>query len=108
MKFKTRRQILHIILWKYQVKPERRSEFEAIYSPNGAWAELFKKGIGYIGTEFLRDETNPQRYLTIDRWESKEDCGTFLSQYEKEYRALDAQCDGLTESESLIGKWTTI
>jgi heme-degrading monooxygenase HmoA len=108
MKLKTRRQTLHIILWEYQVKPERRSEFESIYSPNGAWAELFKKGIGYTGTEFLQDETNPRRYLTIDRWESKEDYETFLSQHKKEYRALDAQCDGLTESESLIGKWTTI
>ena len=99
---------MHIILWEYQVKPEKQSEFEEVYSPNGAWAELFRKGIGYIATEFLRDETNHQRCLTIDRWVSMEDYEIFLSQHEKEYRALDARCDGLTESESLIGKWTTI
>jgi heme-degrading monooxygenase HmoA len=96
---------MFIIIWKYQVKPETQTEFEAIYSPNGVWAELFKKSTGYLGTELLRDERNLQRYFTIDRWESKEDYQAFLFQYEKEYKALDAQCESLTESESLLGKW---
>ena len=99
---------MFIILWEYQIKLEKQSEFESIYFPNGAWAELFKKSTGYLGTELLRDEINPQRYLTIDRWNSKEDYEAFMYQYEKEYKALDAQCEGLTESESLLGKWETV
>jgi len=99
---------MFIITWEYQVKPEKQAEFKTIYSPNGAWVELFKKSTGYLGTELLRDGTNPRRYLTIDRWNSKEEYEVFLSQWEMEYKALDAQCEGLTESESLIGKWTTI
>jgi heme-degrading monooxygenase HmoA len=105
MNLKTRRVTLHTIHWEYHVKPEKLSEFETIYSPNGAWAELFKKSMGYLGTELLCDETKPRHYLTIDRWESKEDYEAFLSQHEKEYKALDAQCEGLTESESLLGRW---
>jgi heme-degrading monooxygenase HmoA len=105
MNLKTRRITLHIIFWEYHVKPEKLSEFESIYSLNGAWAELFKRSSGYLGTELLRDETNPQRYLTIDRWVSKEDYEAFLSQHEKEYKMLDAQCEGLTENESLLGRW---
>jgi heme-degrading monooxygenase HmoA len=97
-----------IIIWKYQVKAEKLSEFESIYSPNGAWVELFKKSMGYLGTELLHDETNHQRYLTIDRWNSEEEYEAFLSEWETEYKALDAQCEGLTESESPIGKWTMI
>ena len=96
------------IIWQYQVKPEKQAEFKTIYSPNGAWSALFKKSTGYLGTELLRDETNPRRYLTIDRWNSKEEYEAFLSQWEMEYKALDAQCESLMESESLIGKWTTI
>jgi heme-degrading monooxygenase HmoA len=99
---------LNTILWEYHVKSERQFDFETIYSPNGAWTELFKQSAGYLGTELLRNQANPQRYITIDRWESKEDYETFLSQHEKEYKALDAQCEGLTENESLLGKWETI
>lgn len=96
------------IIWEYHVDPEKQSEYESIHNPNGAWNDLFKKSAGHLGTELLRDKANPQHYLTIDRWESKEAYDAFLSQYEKEYKALDAHCEGLTKSESLLGRWETI
>jgi heme-degrading monooxygenase HmoA len=97
---------VYLILWEYHVKPQERAEFEEIYSPTGAWAELFQKGAGYLGTELLHDETNPRRYVTIDRWESKAAYETFLSVQEQAYKEMDARCEGLTEHESLLGKWT--
>lgn len=99
---------MYIILWKYRVKTEKRNEFKKIYSPNGAWADLFNKATGYLGTELLQDETSPERFLTIDRWESKESFDAFKLQWEKEYKELDAQCEGLTESESLLGRWESL
>lgn len=96
---------MYIIIWQYQVKIDKQSEFERTYSSNGAWVELFNKSSGYLGSELFRDKTIPQRYLTIDRWESKEAYEVFLVEREKEYKTLDKQCEGLTESEYLIGKW---
>lgn len=96
---------MYIILWEYLIKPEKRSEFESIYGSDGVWAKLFKSGDGYAGTELLLDRERPQRYLTIDRWLSREKFEGFLSAYETEYKTLDAQCEGLTESESLLGMW---
>jgi len=97
-----------VLIWEYEVKAARHAEFENIYSPNGAWAELFKKQAGFIGTELLRDEKDHQRYLTIDRWSSREDFESFRAKWKGEYEALDAQCEGLTERESLLGNWETI
>jgi len=96
---------MHIIIWEYHVKAERTIDFENIYASNGAWAELFKMGTGYLGTELLYHITNPQHYLTIDRWHSKENYEGFLIQYENEYKVLDAECADLTERESLLGTW---
>ena len=96
---------MFIIIWKYQVKVESIEEFEAIYASNGTWAELFKESQGYLGTEFLQDEANPQIYLTIDRWASKENYDEFLSHWQEEYKSLDAKCAGLTELETLLGRW---
>lgn len=96
---------MYIIIWEYQVKPEKRAEFEEIYASVGAWAELFQKGTGYLGTELLQDVHHPLRYLTLDRWASKEAYEAFLSQWDDEYKALDARCEGLTERELLLGKW---
>jgi len=94
---------MYIIIWEYQVIPERRIEFENIYAPNGAWAELFKKGNGYLGTELIHSTEHPAQYITIDRWDSKENYESFLLQYKNEYKNLDTQCEGLTEHESCLG-----
>jgi len=94
---------MYIIIWEYHVKAEKRSEFEKIYSSSGAWTELFKTDAKYIETEFLHDTDQASRYLTIDRWKSKEAYTNFCVRHEKEYRSLDAQCAELTERESLIG-----
>ena len=99
---------MYVLLWEYQVKAEKLSEFEEFYSPWGTWANLFKKSNGYLGTELLRDEKQSQRYLTIDRWDSKESYEAFQSQWKKEYKALDARCEGLTKWESLLGKWNSV
>ena len=95
---------MYIIIWEYRVKRGRQSEFEAIYSPEGAWAKLFRKDAGYLGTAFLRDTKDPQHYVTIDRWTSKEAYESFLHQRKKEYQTLDTDCEELTEQESPLAK----
>jgi heme-degrading monooxygenase HmoA len=96
---------MYIIIWEYHVKADGVAEFESTYSTNGAWMNLFQKSPGFLKTELLRDETQAHRYLTIDRWASSQDYKLFLLQWKTEYAALDAQCEGLTEQEVLLGKW---
>jgi len=99
---------MYVIIWEYQVKAERLVAFEKIYASNGAWAELFRKEEGYLGTELLRDSNQPQRYITIDRWTSSEAYDSFRAKWKDEYKALDARCQNLTERESLLGTLSPI
>ncbi len=99
---------MYVIIWEYQVKADRVANFEKIYSANGKWAELFRKDESFLGTELLRDENHPHRYITIDRWTSLQDYESFLSRWKTEYAILDAQCGMLTEQETLLGKWESI
>ena len=99
---------MYAVIWEYRVKEENRSEFEKAYSSNGAWAELFRKGPGYIGTELLRSERESEIYTTIDRWESKEAYERFLAEWQAEYKRLDERCEGLTEYENRLGGFTRV
>ena len=99
---------MYVIIWEYQVKAERLTQFEEIYSAIGLWAKLFRKAEGYQGTELLRDLDQPHRYITIDRWNSSLHYESFLIRWKSEYAAIDAQCEGLTEKESFLGKWESI
>lgn len=98
---------MYCIIWEFDVKEGYRVEFEKVYGSNGEWSQLFKLGDGYLGTYLLRDENNPRRYVTIDRWVSSTAYEKFKQKWGKEYQELDARCEGLTESEKSIGVFIT-
>ena len=99
---------MYVIIWEYRVKAEHQAEFEEIYSPGGAWVQLFKQATGYLGTELLQDPNDSDRYITIDRWKSLPHYETFLVQWKAEYAALDTQCEDLTKRETLLGGWESL
>jgi heme-degrading monooxygenase HmoA len=71
------------LVFRYDVRdPE---PFEHAYGPEGEWAQFFRRGTGYVGTELLHDLEEPDRYLVIDRWESIETYNTFLAENQAEY-----------------------
>ena len=71
------------LVFRYEVRdPET---FEAAYGPEGEWAQFFRQGSGYIGTELLKDVEEPGRYLVVDRWESADAYNAFLAAHNDEY-----------------------
>ena len=93
----------YVYVWEFLVRPERAEAFERAYGPQGEWVALFKRSPGYISTLLLKDKARQDRYLTIDRWRSEDDCQQFRARYEAEYRALDQGFEGLTQQEQLLG-----
>ena len=57
-----------VVVWEFRVRPDRTDEFVKSYSPGGAWAKLFERGDGFLGSHLMRDESTPTRFITIDRW----------------------------------------
>ena len=94
-------------IWRYEVDPERVESFERAYGSSGAWATLFTRGTGYLGTELLLEVGRKGHYLTIDRWSSREDYDRFLSEHRDAYEALDMANDDLTRREVHIGSFET-
>jgi len=71
------------LIFSYEVRDS--AEFERVYGPEGEWAQFFRQGRGYVGTELLRDVESPGRYVVIDRWESAEAYNDFASANRDEY-----------------------
>jgi heme-degrading monooxygenase HmoA len=97
---------MFVVVWQFEITEEKTAAFEAAYSPQGAWAQLFATSPEYRGTELLRDAYIPGNYLTIDRWASEEAFRAFRKVHDREYEALDRACDELTSREIRVGAYT--
>jgi heme-degrading monooxygenase HmoA len=95
-------------IWEYVVRPEAASEFERAYGPEGSWAELFRRHPGYSRTELHRDLRSPERYVTIDYWQSREACRAFRREFARAFESLDKRCDLLTETETYLGEFSPV
>ena len=95
-----------LIVWEFRVQPGQAAGFERAYSPEGDWARLFRRSSAYHGTELLRDPDDPQRYLTLDRWDGASDFEAFKAGNGDDYHALDAACEPLCSEERFVGRFT--
>ena len=70
---------------------------------DGAWAALFAKATGYLGTSLLKPAEPGDWWLTIDRWDSSADFEAFTREFGTEYRTLDAELEGIAGDEEFVG-----
>lgn len=90
---------MFVRVWEYEVPGDRAVAFITAYATDGAWGELFGRAAGFLGTELYRDADRADRFLTIDRWQNKEDWQSFLHAFGAAYESLDAQLEGLAVTE---------
>jgi heme-degrading monooxygenase HmoA len=98
---------MFVVIWEYQAHAGREGEFAALYGGEGAWVALFRGYAGYVGTELLHDATQPQRFVTIDRWTSQSAYDAFLATAKPAYADIDALGDALTVHERCVGRFET-
>ena len=96
---------MYVIVWRFRPRAGSQGRFSKAYGAEGGWSLLFQTSPDYLGTELLRAADGSERYLTIDRWRSAEAYEAFLAARRSEYDALDRECEGLTESEELVGRF---
>jgi heme-degrading monooxygenase HmoA len=89
----------------YEVDNAGREAFEAVYGSEGEWARFFVGGDGYLGTELLR---SGERYLLIDRWESRAAYDAFLEAHADEYARRGERGSGLWRSEEPVGRFEPV
>lgn len=94
-----------VYLWAYRVPPERLDEFRELYGPDGQWVDLFRRAPGYVDTQLLRDRNDSGRFVTVDRWESKEAFLSYRASFLEEIDHLDRLGERLTTEETALGEF---
>jgi hypothetical protein len=85
------------IPFAYEVEPERRAEFEAVYGPDGRWARFFRTDPSYVETTLER--VGDGGYLVTDHWRSRADYERFLARNAAHYEELSRAGERLYATE---------
>jgi heme-degrading monooxygenase HmoA len=83
-------------------------EFEAAYGAEGEWAQFFRRGAGYVGTELLRDVEQPGRYVVVDRWDSREAYNAFVAEHRDDYMRRVDETAYLYDQELRFGTFENV
>jgi heme-degrading monooxygenase HmoA len=94
--------MIHIV-WEFVVKDGAAEAFAEGYGPGGDWAQLFARHAGYRGTSLWRDEAQPRRFMTVDRWDTLDHFHRMKTESAADYARLDSRFADLTESERELG-----
>ena len=112
----------YLVIWEFHVFEVHRAAFESAYGPCGAWVRLFRRDPAFLATDLLRDDSskndssrngknhnaiNPDstRYVTVDRWQSRQAYELFRQTHAAEYQEIDARCAEWTDREVCIGSY---
>ena len=94
---------MKVRVWRYDVAPQVREEFEREYGPAGPWASLFALSPGFVDTTLYADVTAPGCYLTVDRFTDEPAWQEFRTAHDAAYQALGVRLQHLTtEQQELV------
>jgi hypothetical protein len=95
-------------VWEFDVKPERRGEFEAIYGAAGEWTALARRSRSYLGSTFLVDQNEPGRYLLTEYWSEMLVYEKHLEDLTDEVASLNARRDALVRGIRPLGVFSAL
>jgi len=98
----------YMLAWEFLAAPDKLVEFKRAYGPEGGWVRLFRRAEGYVKSELHQDSVNPQRFITLDYWESQAASEGFRRRHLEDYEDLDVECEQFTLKEREIGRFNLV
>ena len=96
------------VVWQFNIKDGRKAEFEALYGADGEWTNLNRQTRSYLGSSFLRDQTQPSRYLLIEYWSEMVVYEQHRAYQSDAFASLEARRDAFVESFEPLGVFTAL
>jgi hypothetical protein len=96
------------IMWQFDVKAGRETEFEQLYGADGAWTAMNRHTRSYLGSSFLNDQNRTSRYIVIEYWSEMLVTEPARGVRSKAVAAFDAQRTELIESVEPMGIFTAL
>ena len=96
------------IMWQFDVKEGRETEFEQFYGADGEWTSLNRHTRSYLGSSFLNDQNQATRYIVIEYWSEMLVSEPARGVRSAAVAAFEAQRTALIEAVEPMGVFTAL
>ena len=95
------------IMWRFDVKNGRETDFEQLYGADGEWTAMNRQTRSYLGSSFLRDQNEPSRYMVIEYWSEMIVYERHRASHTKAVASIEDRSTTLVKSVEPMGIFTT-
>ena len=96
------------IMWQFDVKNGRETEFEQLYGVDGEWTAMNRRTRSYLGSSFLHDQTRSSRYIVIEYWSEMIVYEQHRASRSAAIASLEERSKALVESVEPLGIFTAL
>ena len=96
------------IIWQFDVRQGRESEFERLYGVDGEWTQLNRQTRSYLGSSFLKDQNRAARYVLVEYWSEMLVYEQHRSSRTKAIESLEKRSAELIEATEPLGIFTAL
>jgi hypothetical protein len=96
------------IVWQFDVRHGRESEFERLYGVDGEWTKLNRQTRSYLGSSFLKDQNRAARYVLVEYWSEMLVYEQHRSSRTKAIESLEKRSAELVEATEPLGIFTAL
>jgi quinol monooxygenase YgiN len=96
------------VVWQFEVKEGKSHEFEALYGADGAWTALSRRSRSFLGSSFMRDLAQPDRYLLVEYWSEMVVYEKHHADFEDEVHELEGRRAALLNAAIPLGLFNAL
>ena len=96
------------IVWQFDVKDGKAHDFEQFFGADGEWTALNRHSRSYLGSSFLRDQTNGSRYLMVEYWSEMLVYERHLTDFVSEMKELESERDRFVVRMEPLGVYSAL
>jgi len=96
------------IMWQFDVKTGRETEFEQLYGVDGEWTAMNRQTRSYLGSSFLHDQNRPSRYVVVEYWSEMIVYEQHRASRSAAIASLEQRSTTLVESVEPVGIFTAL
>jgi quinol monooxygenase YgiN len=96
------------VVWQFDIKPGKSTEFERLYGADGDWTKLSRRSRSFLGSSFLRSIGSETHYLLVEYWGEMVVYEKHLADFTEQVRTLDEQRTLLVDRMETVGVFTAL